>query len=173
MGDMTELKYVAGDATQPPVEEPVIIAHVCNDIGGWGRGFVVALSNKWPEPEDRYRSWFAGREVADIEERSSERPALGEVQFVAVTDPRGGDIKVANMIGQHDIRWKHGKPPVRYEAIRAALRKVAEKATAEGRHVVMPKIGAGLAGGDWETIANIIEEELCGQGVETAVYLLA
>ena len=42
---------VIGDATQPVGAGPKIIVHVCNDIGGWGRGFVVAISNHWPEPE--------------------------------------------------------------------------------------------------------------------------
>jgi O-acetyl-ADP-ribose deacetylase (regulator of RNase III) len=34
----------------------------------------------------------------------------------------------------------------------------------------MPKIGAGLAGGDWDTIAGIIEEELTS--VLPVVYVL-
>ncbi|MEV6001124.1 Appr-1-p processing protein, partial [Streptomyces griseomycini] len=24
-----------------------VIAHVCNDIGGWGKGFVLAVSRRW------------------------------------------------------------------------------------------------------------------------------
>ncbi len=31
--------YLKGDATQPKTEGNKIIAHICNDIGGWGKGF--------------------------------------------------------------------------------------------------------------------------------------
>src|SRR5947207_11902994 len=54
------INYIVGDATQPVGERPKIIVHVCNDIGGWGRGFVTAISKRWPEPEKRYRAWHGG-----------------------------------------------------------------------------------------------------------------
>lgn len=49
------IQYTTGDATQPLADGAKIICHVCNDIGGWGAGFVVALSRKWSEPERAYR----------------------------------------------------------------------------------------------------------------------
>ena len=45
---MLNINYVIGDATQPIGDGAKIIVHVCNDIGGWGRGFVLALTKKWP-----------------------------------------------------------------------------------------------------------------------------
>jgi O-acetyl-ADP-ribose deacetylase (regulator of RNase III) len=39
-----------------------------------------------------------------------------------------------------------------------------------GDKVAMPKIGAGLAGGDWNVIEKIIEEEC--KGVQPVVYYL-
>jgi len=110
------INYVIGDATNPAGDDPKIIVHVCNDIGGWGRGFVVALSKRWPEPEQSYRAWHRGEEKTLF--------ALGEVQFVQVAD----NIWVANMIGQRDVRTVSGVPPVRYEAIRNALKRVAAEA---------------------------------------------
>ena len=53
-----ELLYFEGDATSPIGDGKKIIPHVCNDIGGWGKGFVLALSKKWPEPEEYYRKFF-------------------------------------------------------------------------------------------------------------------
>jgi len=152
--------HVIGDATQPLGEGPKIIVHVCNDIGGWGRGFVVALSKRWPEPEQRYRAWHRGE---------SEHPfALGEVQFVQV----GDTLWVANLIGQRDVRRVEGVPPVRYEAIRKGLQRVAAKARQLGASVHMPRIGCGLAGGQWEEVAKIVEE-LVNRGVPVTVYDLA
>ncbi len=43
---MTEIRYVTGDATRPVGDGDKIIVHVCNDIGGLGRGFVAALSKR-------------------------------------------------------------------------------------------------------------------------------
>ncbi len=40
--DVSQITYLTGDATQPQSAGPKLIVHVCNDIGGWGRGFVVA-----------------------------------------------------------------------------------------------------------------------------------
>jgi len=34
----------------------------------------------------------------------------------------------------------------------------------------MPRIGAGLAGGDWDTIEAIITEELCAHDIPVTVY---
>ncbi|MDB5329368.1 MAG: hypothetical protein JWP03_519 [Phycisphaerales bacterium] len=51
------IHYLVGDATAPQGDGPRIIAHVCNDLGRWGRGFVLALSKRWHEPEARFRAW--------------------------------------------------------------------------------------------------------------------
>lgn len=52
---MSKLHFLKGDATQPQAKGNKIITHVCNDLGGWGKGFVVAISKRWPEPEIEYR----------------------------------------------------------------------------------------------------------------------
>ena len=38
---MTEITYLQGDATQPQASGIKIIVHVCNDLGGWGKGFEI------------------------------------------------------------------------------------------------------------------------------------
>ena len=152
------INFIVGDATTPIGDGLKIIVHVCNDIGGWGRGFVVALSKRWPEPEQRYRAWHRGEEKT--------RFALGEVQFVKVAD----SIWVANLIGQRDVRTVGGVPPVRYDTLRKGLRRVAEEAQHLGASVHMPRIGCGLAGGKWEEVSKIVEEELVNIGVSVTVY---
>ncbi|MEX3101111.1 MULTISPECIES: Appr-1-p processing protein [unclassified Streptomyces] len=54
---MPEITYTRGDATTPSVKGVKVIAHVCNDSGGWGKGFVLSLSRRWPQPEAAYRAW--------------------------------------------------------------------------------------------------------------------
>jgi O-acetyl-ADP-ribose deacetylase (regulator of RNase III) len=118
----------------------------------------VAISRRWPEPERQYREWYR--------DGAPQPFALGEVQFVPVTD----GITVANLIGQHGMGVRRGVPPVRYDAIRLGLRRVAEHVRTSGASVHMPRIGCGLAGGRWEEIEPIIEQELCARDVSVTVY---
>jgi O-acetyl-ADP-ribose deacetylase (regulator of RNase III) len=154
---MSQINYTAGDATSPTGKGNRIIVHICNDIGGWGRGFVLALSNKWKAPEQQYRAWY----------QSDDDFALGEVQFVQV-EP---DLWVANLIGQHKVRKdEKGNPPIRYRAVETGLLTIAKKAAELNASVHMPRIGCGLAGGKWERMAPIIENCLIANGVSTTVY---
>ncbi|MFF9208676.1 MULTISPECIES: macro domain-containing protein [unclassified Streptomyces] len=155
---MSEITYVRGDATVPFGKGVKLIAHVCNDLGGWGKGFVLALSRRWPEPEKAYRAWHRDRAANDF--------ALGAAQFVQV-EPY---IWVANMIGQRGIRTGSNGVPVRYEAIDAALARLADKALELGASVHMPRIGCGLAGGRWSRIEPLITERLVRRGVPVTVY---
>src|SRR5688572_20042484 len=117
---MRGLTVVKGDATSPQAAGPKVIAHVCNDRGGWGKGFVVAVSKRWPEPERDYRSWHRGRAGNDFK--------LGAVRLVQVR----ADIWVANMIGQHGMKPGSAGPPVRYNAIEKCLTVLAGQALALG-----------------------------------------
>jgi O-acetyl-ADP-ribose deacetylase (regulator of RNase III) len=152
------LNFTIGDATAPASPGPKIIAHIVNDIGGWGRGFVVAVSRRWPVAEREYRRWYRERAANDF--------ALGAVQFVPVSE----DTWLANMVGQHGIGPSAEGPPIRYEALAACLRAVAVKAKDLGASVHMPRIGCRLAGGRWERIEPLIRTELCDAGIAVTVY---
>ncbi len=155
---MKKIVYTVGDATKPEGEGKKIIAHVCNDMGAWGRGFVLAISKLSPAPERVFREWYRGRERNDF--------ALGAVQFVFVSPA----IEVANIIGQHGIRALQGVPPIRYDAVETALKTVGEKAQTENASVHLPRIGCGLAGGKWSEIEPLIERQICASGVPVFVY---
>ena len=155
---MATIREMRGDATRPPAEGDRIIAHVCNDLGGWGKGFVLAVSKRWHGPEEAYRAWHRGRSGNDF--------ALGAIQVVAV-EP---SLWVANMIAQRGMKAGSNGPPIRYEAVRACLAKLAAEAIRLEASVHMPRIGCGLAGGRWEEVEPIILDELIARGVEVTVY---
>lgn len=153
------ISYLIGDATHPQADGAKIIVHICNDIGGWGKGFVLALSKRWKQPEQEYRKWA----------NSGDDFQLGAVQFV----PVGETITVANMVAQRDIRRSsRGVPPIRYEAVEQCLLQVATRAREAGASVHMPRIGCGLAGGKWEEIEPIIQRTM-GDDIPVFVYDLA
>lgn len=151
------IKYKKGDATAPKTDGNKIIVHICNDQGGWRKGFVLAVSKRWKKPESEYRKWFASK--VDFE--------LGEIQLVQVEN----DLWIANLIGQHKIRKdEKGNPPIRYEAIELGLNALVEKAKSLNASVHMPRIGCGLAGGKWEKIEPILNNTLIVNNIETVVY---
>lgn len=152
------MTFVVGDATRPQGPAPHIIAHICNDRGGWGRGFVTAVTRMSPAPEKAYRAWYSSRQANDF--------ALGALQVVSVTDT----LSVANMVAQKGYRAQNGQPPIRYEALAQALTALAAHALEHGAGVHMPRIGCGLAGGEWSAVQSVIEETLLAQGVSVTVY---
>ena len=148
-----KIRYVKGDATCPQGGGNKIVAHVCNDVGAWGAGFVLAVSKRWPQAEAAYRGWHKFGK-------------LGEIQMVVV----GSDIFVANMMAQRGFGWSDGKPPICYDALRSCLKHLAITARRGNATIHMPRIGCGLAGGKWETVESIIQEELISTGLDVTVY---
>lgn len=154
------IEYIVGDATDPKVEGTKIIAHICNDIGGWGRGFVLSVTKRYPIAEASYRAWSKGQAIANAPF------VLGEIQLVHVAD----QTFVANMIGQHGVNVdENGKPPIRYDAVEKCLTRLREYAKAGNASVHMPRIGCGLAGGKWSEIESIVNRVLA-HDVRTIVY---
>ena len=155
--NMSTILYKNGDATQPTTGGCNIIAHICNDIGGWGRGFVLALSRRWPEPEQAYRRWHAEQSPAF---------ELGALQLVEIS----ATLHVANMIAQRGIQATADGPPIRYAALRTCLRTLTAHAQRLDANVHMPRIGCGLAGGTWDEVGPIIEDTLVAGNVAVHVY---
>lgn len=140
------IKYINGDATYPIGNDKKLIVHIVNDIGKWGSGFVLAVSKRWTEPESNYRMFWKNF-------------TLGENQYIQVEK----DIMIVNMFAQHGIRSKSNIHPLDYAALAECLVSLNEYANKTNCSIHMPKIGAGLGGGDWriieKTIEDIIEKE--------------
>jgi O-acetyl-ADP-ribose deacetylase (regulator of RNase III) len=154
------IKYVEGDATEIP-EVKTLLVHCVNDVGGWGAGFVLALSKKFPKLETAYRLWASGKDHKEISDETglltySTGPLyLGEVQFVKVDD----NLVVANLCGQKNTRYVEELPPVRYGSLHEGLihcRRIMKKSNIT--RISMPRICSGLAGGNWNKVEGIIKE---------------
>jgi O-acetyl-ADP-ribose deacetylase (regulator of RNase III) len=153
------IDYRQGDATQPVGDGNKVIVHICNDIGGWGKGFVVALSNRWKAPEESYRKWFDTSHKNDF--------GLGCVNVAQVED----DTWVVNMLAQRGVEPdRYNRPPIRYEAVKLALAQAAIFCKEKNATMHMPRIGCGLAGGTWDKIEPHIQNEVIANGVDVVVY---
>lgn len=144
---MNLINYVTGDATQPEGTGTKIIAHIVNDIGLWGSGFVMAISKRWPDIKDQYVEWARGNESLF---------ALGQVQYVDADN----DIVIANMVAQRGVRNDYNPVPLSMYHLRWALMDVERVAYWSNATIHMPRIGAGLAGGNWEDIERLINNTI-------------
>jgi O-acetyl-ADP-ribose deacetylase (regulator of RNase III) len=144
------INYVNGDATRPVGEGRKILAHICNDVGGWGAGIVTAISKRWLGPEQDYRS------QAELK--------LGECRIIKVEQ----DLYVANMIAQCGYRSARNPVAVRYDALELCLGIVANWARDMEASLHIPRIGCGLGGGSWDKVLPIVGETCVG--LEVFVY---
>ena len=146
-GRVPPIAFVRGDATQPEGTGTRVIAHVCNDVGAWGAGFVLAVSKRWKAPELHYRE-------------NSKRLQLGAIQLFLV-EP---GIEVANMIAQRACTLDY---LALYECL-TILARVHQNREDVSFH--MPRIGCGIAGGDWRRVEAIVYETLSKAGFPVTVY---
>ena len=130
-----------------------VIAHGVNCQRAMGSGVAKALYTKWPEIRESYMEYAAGPQH------------LGQVDFVDVTHslPPEESIIVANCWTQEHY-GNDGKVYADIEAVRKCLENVYHFADTYELPVILPKIGCGLAGLDWEKdvepIVEALDEEL-------------
>lgn len=162
---------IQGDATspRPDGETGVIIAHLCNCLGAWGAGFVLAVNKVSKAPEAAYRALAADYGAGKM---SGKQIPLGNVQFVeCCLDGCDGAYIVANMIAQKGISKGGGGVLVDYTALRHCLEVVFTRAAALQYEVHIPRgMGSGLAGGDINTILTMIEEVANETGANVTLW---
>lgn len=146
------IKYIKGDLFQ---DDHVMIAHGCNAQGVMGSGFALEIKQRFP---DAYEAYY--RKCAQTTNRIS---LLGDVIPVYTTI---GKI-IFNCITQGNY-GKDGTKYVSYDAVDTCMKYIGE--SQPKWHIAMPKIGAGLGGGNWEVIEAIINHRL--KDVDVRVYEL-
>jgi len=123
------------------------IMHGCNCFCTMGAGIAKNIRDRWPEVYDIDRQTVRGA-----------TDKLGKFTFAVVKTRANTILTVFNLYTQYRYGMKYG-PPFDYDAFTNALRGLKPLFVGENYTVGMPMIGAGLAGGDWRIISEIIEEE--------------
>jgi O-acetyl-ADP-ribose deacetylase (regulator of RNase III) len=153
------IEYLVGDATDPVGTGTKIIAHICNDVGAFGAGFVVPLGQKFPLAKSSYLAWAMKEDLIPFR--------LGRMTLVRCEEP-SPRIFVANMIAQEGCGWNNGVPPIRYNALEDCLAELVLHARSLNASVHMPRIGCGLAGGTWDKVEPLISKHL--HDIDVKVY---
>jgi len=157
------ITYIKGDLLQTDVN---IIVHGCNAQGVMGSGVALTIKNKYPLAYKYYREQYECGLLY-----------LGNVIPVR-TRENNKNIHILNAITQQ-YYGKDGKQYVSYPALRSCFKYIPKYCKKYKdwynepnniSQIAMPKIGAGLGGGDWNIIERIIEEEL--KDFEVLVYEL-
>ncbi|MBX3379437.1 MAG: macro domain-containing protein, partial [Phycisphaeraceae bacterium] len=124
-----------------------VIIQGCNCHCSFGRGIAAAIRRQFPEAAQ-----------ADLGTAKGDRAKLGTISCADIVRP-GAAFTIVNAYTQFDY---HGSGVLAdYDSIRSAFRSV--RARFSGKRIAYPRIGAGLAKGDWNTIESIIAEELAGE----------
>ncbi|MGB3212164.1 MAG: macro domain-containing protein [Desulforhopalus sp.] len=131
-----------------------IIVHGCNCFCTMEAGVARAIQDEFPEAY-----------AADLVTIKGDRNKLGDFSFATVK--RGGhEITIVNGYTQFHF---HGESVlVDYDAVQKLFCKVKQHYS--GKRIGYPKIGAGLAGGDWEKISRIIDRELRDENHTLVLY---
>ena len=149
------IKYVDGDLITLAKHGAFdVIFHCCNCFCTMGSGIAPQIKTAFPEAYE-----------VDCKTTSGDKNKLGTITYTENSKPT-----VVNLYGQFGYgNRKLGLPDVDYDALRSAIKQMKEKFS--GKIFGGPKIGAGLAGGDWSVIEKIIEEEMRGEFVTIVNYV--
>ena len=170
------LKYVEGDLFDhiKSGEDIVYIAHVCNDQGKWGAGFVLPLAEKYPVSRQAYIALANRTPIPHEVVYDAIVLEMGRVQVVQVDDgeslppfaDKSGRVRVANMIAQ----TLGGERPLHYNHLTCCMDFLADhiKRSGGGR-IICPMFGSGLAGGNFNFIEELIKDCWIRQGIDVTV----
>jgi O-acetyl-ADP-ribose deacetylase (regulator of RNase III) len=135
------MKYIDGDLIELAKEGKFdVIGHGCNCFHSMGAGIAKAIRRDFPEAY-----------MVDKCSRYGDRNKLG-----SFTQMDYGDLVVLNLYTQ--FKYTSTEVDVEYGAVRRCMKAIKKKYS--GKRIGLPLIGAGLAGGDWNIISQIIDDEL-------------
>lgn len=150
-----------------------VIAHGCNCFCVMGAGIAPQMAETFNC--DKYNF-----------EHSSHRGdhnKLGQIEYHRFNVTNGKvrpsglfakpNLAVVNAYTQYGFGPNHPngtKIPLDYQALILCMRKINMVFT--GKHIGLPQIGCGLAGGDWSKVKSIIQHELKDCKVTVVIYEL-
>ena len=149
------MKHVDGDLIEMAKQGQFnIIVHGCNCMNTMGKGIAAVVKTAFPSAYQADQLTVRG-----------DRDKLGKISFAR----QDSGLYVVNAYTQYDY-WSHGQGKTRhadYDAIDRAMWRIARYARDwhagqwdDTIKIGIPLIGAGLAGGDWNVIEQIVLKHL-------------
>lgn len=129
-----------------------VIAHGVNCQNAMGSGVAKLLFTKWPKVKEKYHQAYKGLGML----------WLGDIHYVEVEPGK----HVINCYTQEHYGYD-GKKYVSYDAIYDCFYTIARTEN----EIAIPRIGCGLAGGNWEVVKQIINDAVGDKCKVYAYYL--
>jgi O-acetyl-ADP-ribose deacetylase (regulator of RNase III) len=132
-----------------------VIIHGCNCFHTMGAGIAKSIKEKYPEAYE-----------ADLQTNYGDKNKLGDYSFFDYPN-----FTIINAYTQY--MYGRGKQ-VDYDAVRKCFNKIKKKfgmKMGRSNKFGIPKIGAGLAGGNWDIISGIIEDEMVGEDITVVNFV--
>lgn len=134
-----KIRHIVGDLLS--VTSGMIV-HGCNEEGKMGKGVALSIRKKY---ESVYYYLML---------KATDGLCIGNVQYVRVDH----NLRIVNAIIQRAYGDVHHKRYVDYEAVYACFLKIFNRAKIEKVFTIsIPKIGAGLGGGDFGKVLDKIK----------------
>jgi hypothetical protein len=164
------INYVHGDLfdVEQAIKEPLVIAHIVNNKGAFGAGFVIPLGRKYPAVKTAYKSWYDydsyGLTEVDKKILYEDDFSLGATQVVEVVLNKR---YVANMVAQE----LGGDRPLYYNHLCTCMDSLAEWVLKykKVKSILAPQFGSGLAGGNWNIIKQLIFDCWCRVSIDITI----
>lgn len=132
-----------------------VIVHGCNCFCTMSAGIARAIQDEFPEAY-----------AADLVTVKGDRNKLGDYSFATV---RRQEHEITIINGYTQFNYHGDSVLVDYDAVERLFTKIKQQFS--GRRIGYPKIGAGLAGGDWDRISRIIDDKLAGENHHLVLYV--
>jgi len=146
------VKEIQGNLLDTEIQN---IAHGVNCQNVMGSGVARALYEKWSNVKTTYHSFFEHRPVGATN--------LGLTQVVVLDDKTIYNMFTQNYYSNRSIKNAN------YAAIAQCFRDLALLSPI--KEIAIPKIGCGLAGGDWNIVKQIIDDATLDK-LDVYVYYL-
>lgn len=147
-----------------------VIAHGCNCFCTMGAGIAPQMAKIFNCDTYHYeKEYFRGdmNKLGTIDYETY----IVEKGEVTPTESSIYNLAVVNCYTQYGFGINHRNgidTPLSYEALTLCLRKMNKEF--KGEHIGLPQIGCGLAGGDWNKVKQIIQQELIDCNITVVIY---
>lgn len=151
------VSYRQGNILSLNPSTPTVICQLVNDKSlRWGAGFARKVSQKYPKSQVQYIDWV---------KQTPRKNRLGNCVLTQISE----NISIASLVAQEG----YGDslfPRIRYLALEKAFEKLLDRCRLHNLDVVMPRIGTGQSGGEWDVVEEIISNVFLRNGIKVTVY---
>lgn len=136
-----------------------VITHGCNCFCTMGAGIAPMMDH----------AFDCGHYKKEGPKYNGDMNKLGTIDFETRAATDGSPLVIVNSYTQYGFRPRNGLPALDYDALALCMKKINH--LFPDQIIGLPKIGAGLAGGDWERIKSILKCMLIDMHIKVVNYV--